>query len=221
MRYPVTGAPPSDAGASHRMSIRLGPDASTARSPGTPGALTTSFTVMVADAGCPISTMSLVVRLSVNPADASFESASSTPEIVNSARSCPRAMARTPCVESPNNLAPVPDAVTLTLTSRSAAGVTSTVAAVFAPSSTAYEPSLNATVSCAFAVAALSGVSGAQALTRAPLTERTCASYVVFDLRPVMDASMIAGTSEVAAVAAPSNSVHSCTGADTSLYLTS
>ncbi len=64
----------------------------------------------------------------------------------------------------------------LTLTSRSAVGVTITPAVVLAPSSTAYDPALNATVNFAIAVVADIGTSGAQELTLGPLTERTWAS---------------------------------------------
>ncbi len=141
--------------------------------------------------------------------------------MVNVARAWPREKARTPPAASPDTLAPLPDAVTVTLSSRSASGVTSTTTIVVAPSSTSYEPALNATVSCATAVVACTGVSGAHALLRDPLTERTWASYVVFDFRPVIVAPMRAGVSSLTLVATSSSSVQSSSGIDTSLYLTS
>ncbi len=162
----------------------------------------------------------LAVRLRDSWTDASSESASSIPEMVNVAWSSPCAMASTPPA-SPDTSTPLPDAVTVTSSSRSAEGVTSTVTVLVAPSSTPYELALNDTVNWATAVEACSGVSSAQSLLPDRFTERTWASYVVFDFRLVIDALMRTGMSALALVAISSSSVQSGAGVDTSLYLTS
>ena len=84
---------------------------------------------------------------------------------------------------SPDTVTPSPDTVTSTSSSRSAAGLTSTVTVTDEPSSTLYDAAPKDTVSCAAAVEASLGVSGTQALLPAEFTERTWASYGVFDFR--------------------------------------
>ena len=88
----------------------------------------------------------------------------------------------------PDTVTPAPDTVTSTSSSRSAAGLTSTVTVTDEPSSTLYDAAPKDTVSCAAAVVACLGVSGTQALLPAWFTERTCAWYEVFDFRPDMAA---------------------------------
>ena len=73
--------------------------------------------------------------------------------------------------------------MTPTSSSRSAAGLTSTVTVTDEPSSTLYDAAPKDTVSRAAAVVACLGVSGTQALLPAGFTERTWASYGVFDFR--------------------------------------
>ncbi len=56
------------------------------------------------------------------------------------------------------------------------------------PSSTLYDPAPKDTVSWAATVLACTGISGTQALLPTSFTERTWASYGVFDARSVMAA---------------------------------
>ncbi len=89
---------------------------------------------------------------------------------------------------SPDTVTPSPETTTSTSSSRSAAGLTATVIVTEDPSSTLYDTALKDTVSWAATVLACLGFSGTQPLLPSLFTERTWASYGVFDSRPVMAA---------------------------------